>query len=207
MQKYIVESVNELRSKDGEKVFYKVKMDDGTEMSCFDTAIKEVSPGSQIEAETKVKKSGNYTNITITEWKLRVPGQKQEPLPEVRPEYKNGKDTASIEAQVAVKAIFQLCQNGIPEGAEEVYKKAIAWCEKKIGGTTPLVKESQKIGQTSDTRFPHAGALFAECQKHGISRKEVLEIAGIKDNPESVSEMDTQLVWGMVCEAKNLLPW
>jgi len=171
MQKGTIGTVEEI-TKEGKKTFYRVKLQDGADMSTFDPRIKLAESGDGLEFDVIV--SGKYINLkdgfTITKNASSVSEHKKENgYPDMSKgdwEEKQRRERASIESQVAVKGIISyavgLMASGtaIDDNLNRGIDKALKWCESKIDAvmTAPTTVTNKAKPTTVAVKNKAAGA-------------------------------------------------
>ena len=151
MQEGIIGTVEEI-TKEGKKTFYRVKLQDGADMSTFDPRIKLAESGDGLGFDVIV--NGKYINLkdgfTITKNASPVSEHKKEngyPIMQHYPDMSKGdweekdrRKDASIESQVAVKCVLNYAIGLLASGTAidgnlphiRLIGKALEWCECRI---------------------------------------------------------------------------
>ncbi len=132
MQRLIVKSVEEKKSKDGSKTFYILTDSKGGNFSSFES-LMALKPGTTIEAEIEV--SGKYANLK--EFKVieqvavpQPPAEEKKPW-QVRAD--SPEQRASIEAQVAAKIVAELIIAQQRDWNDELGMALYSWLKEKLG--------------------------------------------------------------------------
>lgn len=217
MQKGIINQVEEI-AKEGKKTFYRVKLQDGAEMSTFDSKIKQAESGDGLEFDVTI--SGKYINLKdgfiITKSASIVDQHtahsKENGYPDMSKEEwaeKQKIERDSIEAQVAVKCVFGLREyliNANVDPAEDfakVFNKAMVWCEARIDASmkAPVKASAKAIPKAistpinpEDVEFDGSpvqslGDLWTRCKNYNISKSDGLQLLGI-GSQEEVIDLD-----------------
>jgi len=203
MQKITVKEVKGPLGK-GEKKFYAVVDTEGAEFTTFDSAVKQITPGSILEIEPEVK--GKYLNIK--EFKVIEEGAGESKASTNGGGYKRDTEgiefeyrlkarleqikNASIEAQTAYNGIITAACAGKLLFTGEVAMKAFKWAEAKLDASMkapaaepkPVVKSEMKVetgkGEEVDPDAPFAnvGKLLQWCDDKDIDRPTFMEIVG-----------------------------
>ena len=175
MQEGIIGTVEEI-TKEGKKTFYRVKLQDGADMSTFDPRIKLAESGDGLEFDVIV--NGKYINLkdgfTITKNASPVSEHKKEngyPIMQHYPDMSKGdweekdrRKDASIESQVAVKCVLNYAIGLLASGTAindnpphiRLIGKALEWCESKIDAVmTDTVKSpAPAVNKAKSTEKP-----------------------------------------------------
>ena len=225
MQKGIINQIEEI-SKEGKKTFYRVKLQDGAEMSTFDSKIKQAESGDGLEFDVTI--SGKYINLkdgfiitksassvaphTVSGRGNGYPDMSKEDWAE-----KQRVERDSIEAQVAVKCIFGISENlntmGIKpsDDFKRVFEKAFTWCEARLDTAMKVpAKASAKAKAASapinleDVEFDGSlvasfGDLWTRCKNYNISKSEGLQLLELGSQEEII---DLDEAWKSIFNRK-----
>ena len=147
----------------------KVVSDDGTEYTTFDQAAKHLTPGSVIDIGEIILKQGKPEFKKVENVVKKGTGISTEKgTPTMTKDGWGEKDRierASIEAQVAVKAVAELVKAGVFAKDDPAVQLAIKWCGNKISAalpelqpvTVPKIQPEEKI---KDTPLKNLGELL-----------------------------------------------
>jgi hypothetical protein len=137
MQNITIKSVQEKHSKDGSKTFYIVTDNKGAEMSSFEAEVMAFQPGTVIDADIEV--NGKYTNLKGFKVISNPAPSAEKPTTQPQPYQRVGfiDNSASIEAQVAVKEIGEDWRAGKLKDDDSLVAVYKGWIAAKLGNCLP----------------------------------------------------------------------